>query len=90
MLLKVMVAVRRRWLQRTASGELRDSAETCSGNADVSPKVGSESESLRWRKLERPARAEENDMNRVELQRILGYSRFSSAVFVNIPVSETA
>jgi hypothetical protein len=41
-------------------------------------------------RTEGTAEAEENDMNTVELQRILGYSRFSSAVFVNMPVNETA
>jgi hypothetical protein len=40
-------------------------------------------------RTERTAEAEEKDMNTVELQRILGYSRFSSAVFVNMPVNET-
>jgi len=34
-----------------------------------------------------PANAEENDMKTNELQTILGYSRFSSAIFVNVPLS---
>ena len=46
MLLKVMVAVRRRWLQRMVSGELQERAGKCAGGADVSTESGSELENL--------------------------------------------
>ncbi len=56
MLLKVMVAVRRRWLQRMTSRELQARAGKCIGSADVSTESGSESEDLRLRTLDRPVR----------------------------------
>jgi hypothetical protein len=44
------------------------------------PKAGSESENLRLRKLKEAGEAEENDMNRMELQRILGLLNIGLAI----------
>lgn len=91
MLLKVMVAVRRRWLQRSR-GEEPPSAKgwrECGTEIRTTWDLVAVDEFGNVR-TEGTAEAEENDMNTVELQRILGYSRFSSAVFVNMPVNETA
>ena len=46
MLLRVMVAVRRRWLQRMTSREPQEPAGMCTGSADDSTESGSELESL--------------------------------------------
>jgi hypothetical protein len=91
MLLKVMVAVRRRWLQRSR----REEPQSAKGQRECGMEIRTTGDFVAVNELgsvrtERTAEAEENDMNTVELQRILGYSRFSSAVFVNMPVNETA
>jgi len=46
MLLRVMVAVRRRWLQRRISRELQERAGKWIGSADVSTESGSELKNL--------------------------------------------
>ena len=46
MLLKVMVAVRRRWLQRRISRELQERPGKLIGSADVSTESGSELKDL--------------------------------------------
>jgi hypothetical protein len=73
-----------------ASRELQEPAGMCTGSADVSTESGVGIGEFVIAKAKEAGKAEENDMNRVELQRILGYSRFSSAVFVNTPINETA
>jgi hypothetical protein len=83
MLLKVMVAVWRRWLQRSRGEGLQSAkgreAEWKSGQRGLSCReefgngfgiVGSET----------AAAAEEKDMNTVELQRILGYLNIGLAI----------
>ncbi len=62
----------------------------CTGSVDALTESGVGIGEFAIAKVKEAGKAEENDMNRVELQRILGYSRFSSAVFVNMPVNETA
>lgn len=65
MMLRVMVAVRRRWLQRKSGGG-EDLAERCVGFTEEFVKAA--------------GKAEEIEMNTVELQRILGYLNIGLAI----------
>ncbi len=81
MLLKVMVAVRRRWLQRSpgeepesANGRREDGVEVWTTGDRISlNEFGIESTVV-------TAAAGENEMNTVELQRILGYLNIGLAI----------
>jgi hypothetical protein len=80
MLLKVMVAVRQRWLQRMANSELQEPAGMCTGSVDALTESGVGIGEFAIAKVKEAGKAEENDMNRVELQRILGYLNIGLAI----------
>jgi len=79
MLLKVMVAVPRRWLQRTASRGLSEPTGRCPAVRRFRPKAVGIGEFV-ITKAREAGKVEENDMNRVELQRILGYLNIGLAI----------
>jgi hypothetical protein len=67
-------------LQRRARREFQEPAGKCTGGVEVSTESGPESENLRFARAKEAGKAEENDMNRVELQRILGYLNIGLAI----------
>ena len=87
-LLRVMVAVGRRWLQRVVGGELgneRVEARRCGGVGVGEPQVLTVDE-MGIEGLRTAAKAEENDMKTNELQTILGYLNIGLAIAHNTGV----
>ena len=88
-LLKVMVAVGRRWLQRGGGDELgsaRVEARGC-GRAGVEGPLEQAVGGIEFEGYRRAAKAEENGMKTNELQMILGYLNIGLAIAHNTGVS---
>lgn len=87
--LRVMVAVRRRWLQR-GGGEVLGSARVearGSGRAGVEGPLEQAVGGIEFEGYRRAAKAEENSMKTNELQMILGYLNIGLAIAHNTGVS---